>query len=81
MRIFIKSVKNSQLQFIYLWNRLNWLRILKSRFYQNQVVTILHYLAVAVAELDYFETCGFLLLRHNADFAKLFSFVAPFGQF
>ena len=30
-------------------------------------VTISHYLAVAVAELDYFETCGFLLLRHNAD--------------
>ena len=31
-------------------------------------VTIFHYLAVAVAELDYFETCGFLLLRHTADY-------------
>ena len=32
------------------------------------VVTIFHYLAVAVAELDYFETCGFRLLRHNVDY-------------
>ena len=24
-----------------------------------------HYLAVDVVELNYFETCGFLLLRHN----------------
>ena len=31
-------------------------------------VTIFHYLAVAIAELDYFETCGFLLLRHNCDY-------------
>ena len=31
-------------------------------------VTIFHYLAVAVAELDYIETCGFLLLRHNPDY-------------
>ena len=31
-------------------------------------VTIFHYLAVAVVELDYFETCGFLLLRHHADY-------------
>ena len=31
-------------------------------------VTIFHYLAVAVAELDYFGTRGFLLLRHNADY-------------
>ena len=31
-------------------------------------VTIFHYLAVAVAELDYFETCDFLLLCHNADY-------------
>ena len=29
---------------------------------------IFHYLAVAVTELDYFETCGFFLLRHNADY-------------
>ena len=32
------------------------------------LVMIFHYLAVAVAKLDYFETCGFLLLRHNADY-------------
>ena len=25
------------------------------------IVTIFHYLAVAVAELDYFETCGFFV--------------------
>ena len=31
-------------------------------------VAIFHYLAIAVAELDYFETCGFVLLRHNADY-------------
>ena len=31
-------------------------------------VTIFHYLTVAVAELDYFETCGFPVLRHNADY-------------
>ena len=31
-------------------------------------VTIFLYLAVAAAELDYFETCGFLLLRHNIDY-------------
>ena len=29
---------------------------------------IIHYLAVAVAELDYFGTCGFLLLRRNANY-------------
>ena len=33
-----------------------------------QTVTIFHYLAIAVAELDYFETSGFLLFRHNADY-------------
>ena len=31
-------------------------------------VTIFHYLAAAIAELDYFETCGFLLLHHNVDY-------------
>ena len=30
--------------------------------------TIFHYLAVAATKLDYFETCGFLVLRHNADY-------------
>ena len=43
-------------------------------------VTIFHYLAVAVAELNYFETRGFLLLRHNAlRFANLFLCVTPSG--
>ena len=31
-------------------------------------VTIFHYLAVAVAEFNYFETCGFLLLLRNVDY-------------
>ena len=35
---------------------------------KNGTVMIFHYLAVAVAELNYFETCGFLLLRHNPDY-------------
>ena len=33
-----------------------------------RIVTIFHYLAVTVAELDCFETCGFLLLRHNVNY-------------
>ena len=32
------------------------------------IVTTFHYLAVAVVELDYHKTCGFLLLRHNVDY-------------
>ena len=31
-------------------------------------VTIFNYVAVVAAELDYFETCGFLLLGYNADY-------------
>ena len=31
-------------------------------------VTIFYYLAVAVVELEYFETCGFHLLRHNDNY-------------
>ena len=44
-------------------------------------VTIFHYLAVATVELDYFETCGFLLFRHNVDYVlqTCFSSVAPSG--
>ena len=38
------------------------------KFFYLDTVTIFHYKAVAVAELDYFETCGFLLLRHNANY-------------
>ena len=34
-------------------------------------VTIFHYLAVVIVELDYFETCSFFLLRHNADYVLL----------
>ena len=37
----------------------------KSKVY---TVTIFHYLAVAVAELAYFETCGFPFVRHNVDY-------------
>ena len=45
------------------------------------IATIFHYLAVAVAKLEYFETCGFLLLRHNVDYIleNLFLCVTPFG--
>ena len=37
-------------------------------FYGFGIATIFHYLAVTVGDLNYFETCGFLLLRHNADY-------------
>ena len=33
----------------------------------SMTVTIFHYLAVAIVELDYFETGSFFLLRHNFD--------------
>ena len=44
-------------------------------------VTIFHYLAVATVELDYFETGGFFLLRHNVDYVlqTCFSSVTPSG--
>ena len=44
--------------------------------YHKMCVTICHYLAVAAAELDYFEICGFLLLRHNVDYVLQTCFCA-----
>ena len=38
------------------------------RISRKTYVTIFHYLAVALAEVDYFKTCGLFLLRHSVDY-------------